>query len=67
MPPLIDDFIYICENAFTREDIIKMEMDVFRVIGFNLGIPLSYRYIDNFKLMKLGQEKINMNFFLLKI
>lgn len=48
MPPLIDDFIYICENAFTRDDIIKMEMDVFRVIGFNLGIPLSYRFLRRY-------------------
>lgn len=51
MPPLIDDFRYISENAFEREDMIKMEMDVFRVIGFNLGIPLSYRLICYFVLL----------------
>ena len=43
MPPLIEDFIYICENAFERDDLIKMELNVFKVIDYSLGIPLSYR------------------------
>ncbi|KAK6622334.1 hypothetical protein RUM44_002145 [Polyplax serrata] len=48
MPPLIDDFIYICENAFTREDLLKMELNVFKVIDYSLGIPLSYRFLRRF-------------------
>ncbi|EEB16691.1 G2/mitotic-specific cyclin-B3, putative [Pediculus humanus corporis] len=48
MPPLIEDFIYICENAFERDDLIKMELNVFKVIDYSLGIPLSYRFLRRF-------------------
>lgn len=47
-PPLIDDFLYICDKAYTQKELIRMEMDVFKLIGFDLGIPLSYRFLRRY-------------------
>lgn len=47
-PLRIEDFLYICDYSFTRADVIRMEMEVFKVIGFNLCIPLSYRFLGRF-------------------
>ena len=54
-PPILDDFLYICDDAYTKSDVIKMEMTVLRAIGFDLGIPLSYRFLRRYaKVREIG-------------
>ncbi|CAO1337814.1 unnamed protein product [Diamesa serratosioi] len=47
-PPLIDDWIFICDSAYKRQQLLKMEMAVFRTIDFELGVPLSYRFLRRY-------------------
>ncbi|VDN39110.1 unnamed protein product, partial [Cylicostephanus goldi] len=47
-PPLIDDFMYVCEEMFTREQMIKMEMKVLDTINYDIGFPLSYRNVRRY-------------------
>ncbi|KHN73565.1 G2/mitotic-specific cyclin-B3 [Toxocara canis] len=47
-PPLIDDFMFICEDSFTREALIRMEHKMLKVIRFDLGCPLSYRFLRRY-------------------
>lgn len=47
-PPQIDDFLYICDGAYLQIELIRMEMNVFKTIGFDLGIPLSYRFLRRY-------------------
>uniref|UniRef100_A0A915A608 G2/mitotic-specific cyclin-B3 n=1 Tax=Parascaris univalens TaxID=6257 RepID=A0A915A608_PARUN len=47
-PPLIDDFMYICEDSFTREALIGMEQKILKAVGFDLGSPLSYRFLRRY-------------------
>lgn len=47
-PPLTEDFLYICDGAYTDKQLIRMEKLVFRTINFNLGIPLSYRFLRRY-------------------
>lgn len=48
IPPFIDDFLYICDGAYTRKELIEMERSVFRAVNFNLGVPLSYRFLRRY-------------------
>lgn len=48
VPPTVDDFQYICDGAYQRRQIILMEMTVFKEIGYDLGIPLSYRFLRRY-------------------
>ncbi|XP_049876546.1 G2/mitotic-specific cyclin-B3 isoform X2 [Pectinophora gossypiella] len=48
IPPLVDDFLYICDGAYTLSQLLKMEMNILRVIDFDLGIPLSYRFLRRY-------------------
>lgn len=48
IPPLIDDFLYICDGAYSRRELIRMEMNVLKICDFNLGIPLSYRFLRRY-------------------
>ncbi|XP_046825541.1 G2/mitotic-specific cyclin-B3 [Vespa crabro] len=48
IPPMVEDFLYICDGAYTQRDLIKMEISVLKVIDFDLGIPLSYRFLRRY-------------------
>ncbi|XP_026489243.1 G2/mitotic-specific cyclin-B3 isoform X1 [Vanessa tameamea] len=48
IPPLVDDFLYICDGAYTLSQLLKMEMTILRVVDFDLGIPLSYRFLRRY-------------------
>lgn len=48
MPPMIDDFLYICDGAYTRRELIRMEISILKVCQFDLGIPISYRFLRRY-------------------
>ncbi|XP_050417984.2 G2/mitotic-specific cyclin-B3 [Patella vulgata] len=47
-PPLIEDFLYICDDAYNRKEFLDMERNILKTIGFDLGMPLSYRFLRRF-------------------
>ncbi|XP_053947292.1 G2/mitotic-specific cyclin-B3 [Anastrepha ludens] len=47
-PPLIEDFLYICDGAYKHDELTKMEMTTLRTINYDLGIPLSYRFLRRY-------------------
>uniref|UniRef100_A0A8R1DKF3 G2/mitotic-specific cyclin-B3 n=1 Tax=Caenorhabditis japonica TaxID=281687 RepID=A0A8R1DKF3_CAEJA len=38
--PSIDDLIYLSGDDFTRDEFVKMEQDMLKAIGFDIGAPL---------------------------
>ncbi|UXI20678.1 uncharacterized protein NH340_JMT06620 [Sarcoptes scabiei] len=46
--PIIDDFIYISDDAYDRDDIIKMEIELLKILDFDLNYPLSYSFLRRF-------------------
>lgn len=48
MPPIIDDFIYVSDNAYDRNDLIKMEIEILKTIRFDIGAPLSYTFLRRY-------------------
>jgi len=48
IPPMVDDFLYVCDDAYSRDQIMKMERKMLKVVGFDLGYPLSYRYLRRY-------------------
>ncbi|XP_059615850.1 G2/mitotic-specific cyclin-B3 [Phlebotomus argentipes] len=48
VPPLIDDFLYVCDGAYSSRELIAIERKIFKTIGFDLGIPLSYRFLRRY-------------------
>ncbi|XP_017141597.2 G2/mitotic-specific cyclin-B3 [Drosophila miranda] len=47
-PPLIEDFLYICDGAYNHDELVKMERETLRIINYDLGIPLSYRFLRRY-------------------
>ncbi|KAK6139004.1 hypothetical protein DH2020_027250 [Rehmannia glutinosa] len=38
-PPHVEDFCYITDNTYTKEDVVKMEADVLKSLKFEMGNP----------------------------
>eukprot|EP00045_Choanoeca_perplexa_P001901 m.22255 g.22255 ORF g.22255 m.22255 type:complete len:403 (+) comp11225_c0_seq2:133-1341(+) len=52
-PPCIDDFVYITDNTYSKEQVIKMEHVVLKVLQFNMGSCSALTFMDLF-LLKVG-------------
>merc|ERR1712029_952822 len=48
IPPMVDDFLYVCDDAYSREQLMKMERKMLSVVGFDLGYSLTYRFLRRY-------------------
>lgn len=66
-PPLIDDFMYVCDEQFDREQMIQTEMKVLDTIGYDIGFPLSYRFVRRFaRVTKTDMQKLTLARYILE-
>lgn len=66
-PPCVDDFLYICDDAYTRRDLIRMEMSILKAVGFDIGLPLSYSFLRRFaRVSKASMETLTLARFILE-
>ncbi|XP_072315016.1 G2/mitotic-specific cyclin-B3 [Eucyclogobius newberryi] len=47
-PPCLDDFLYICDDAYKREELISMERTILQALGFDINIPIPYRFLRRY-------------------
>ncbi|KAK7067676.1 G2/mitotic-specific cyclin-B3 [Halocaridina rubra] len=67
-PPYADDFLYICDDAYKRKELLSMEITVLKVIGFDLGIPLSYRFLRRYaRCAKVSMEDLTLSRYILEM
>lgn len=67
-PPYVDDFLYICDDAYKRKELIEMEIKILKVIGFDLGIPLSYRFLRRYaRCAKVSMEDLTLTRYILEM
>ncbi|EGT33050.1 CBN-CYB-3 protein [Caenorhabditis brenneri] len=66
-PPLVDDLIYLSGDRFSREDILSMERKLFTVVGYDLGSPLSYRYLRRLgRVCRVDMKSLTMARYILE-
>ena len=44
----VEDFLNLCNNAYTKYEMIKLELDVLRRLKFDIGFPLAYRFLRRY-------------------
>lgn len=47
-PPAISDFVYITDDAYTSKQIFDMEMEMFKILDFNLSRPVPIHFLRRF-------------------
>ena len=48
IPPAMDDFVYVCDDAYSKEDIKRAEREMLSTVDYDVGYPLSYRFIRRY-------------------
>jgi hypothetical protein len=46
--PSVDDLVYLLEHVYTAGQMKELERDMLRVVGFDLGFPLSYSFLRRY-------------------
>lgn len=46
--PEINDFVYLSDNAFTKDEVKSSLVDVFRTINYSLSRPFSLTFLRRF-------------------
>jgi len=46
--PEKSDIVYICDNAYTNEEVLAMEQKILAVLGFRLTVPTVYNFLSRF-------------------
>jgi G2/mitotic-specific cyclin-B, other len=47
-PPEADDFVKITDNAYTREELFSMEVDMLTSVGYRVTFPTAYQFMKRF-------------------
>lgn len=47
-PPPVEDFLYICDDAYQREELISMEASILQTLSFDINIPIPYRFLRRY-------------------
>lgn len=58
--PEIQDFIYISDNTYTREQILNMEKTMLNILKFNLCVPTPYMFLVRFLKAATSNQKMEM-------
>ncbi|CAD6199378.1 unnamed protein product [Caenorhabditis auriculariae] len=67
-PPIIEDILYMANDRFDREVLFATERDVFKTINFDLGAPLSYRYLRRLgRVTRLDMATLTLARYLLEM
>jgi cyclin B len=46
--PEVRDFVYITDNAYTKEEIFQMEFNMLTTLEFNITTPSAFRLLERF-------------------
>ena len=59
--PDLKDFVFISDNAYTREEIIEMERSMLVKLEFSITTPSSYRFLQRFaKVAKVKDQLFHL-------
>ncbi|KAF7697439.1 G2/mitotic-specific cyclin-B3-like isoform X3 [Silurus meridionalis] len=47
-PPTINDFLYICDDAYQRQEFLVMERNILQELDFDINIPVPYRFLRRY-------------------
>jgi len=66
--PEVRDFVYITDNAYTKEEIFQMEHSLLSTLEFNVMIPSSYRFLERFiKIADASPKLVNLARYLIEL
>nr|XP_031301072.1 G2/mitotic-specific cyclin-B3 [Camelus dromedarius] len=47
-PQYVDDFLYICEDIYKRDEMLAMEISILQTLKFDVNIPIAYHFLRRY-------------------
>ena len=67
-PPIVKDFVYITDNAYSKEEILEMERKMLQTLDFNIQITSSNRFLERYWRVSKSDELIfNLSKYLIEL
>lgn len=67
-PPIVKDFVYITDNAYTKEEILEQERKMLQVLDFNIQITSGFRFLERYcKIAKADALIFNLSRYLIEL
>lgn len=62
-PPTIEDFVFIADNTYSKEELCSMETFILATLSFSLNVVTPYTFIDTYINQGACNLRINMREF----
>ena len=49
----MDDFIYLCDDAYNHSELLRMECDILCTMDYDLNAPVAYRFLRRYARVSL--------------
>jgi G2/mitotic-specific cyclin-B, other len=66
--PIVSDFVYITDNAYSKEEILRMERKVISTLNFDLQITSSLRFLERLqRVLSVDPLFLNLSKYFLEL
>uniref|UniRef100_A0A3B3U6H1 G2/mitotic-specific cyclin-B2 n=1 Tax=Poecilia latipinna TaxID=48699 RepID=A0A3B3U6H1_9TELE len=60
-PPPVEDFLYICDDAYKRPELISIEANILKTLSFDINIPIPYRFLRRYaRCLNVGMDTLTL-------
>lgn len=64
----MEDFVYICDNTYSRKDVLTMERSLLTNVGFDINVPIAYRFLRRYaKCSKTNMQVLTLARYVLEL
>ncbi|OIT02678.1 PREDICTED: G2/mitotic-specific cyclin-2-like [Nicotiana attenuata] len=66
--PLVDDFVFISDKAYSRKEVLEMERMMLNTLQFNMSVPTAYVFMRRYLKAAQSDRKLELlSFFLVEL
>jgi len=67
-PPYLDDLVFVCDEAYSREQFLETEMKLITALNFDINLPVSYLFLRRYaKAMKFTMPQLTLARYVLEL
>ena len=67
-PPESKDYSYITDDAYTKKEVVEMEMEILKQLNYTITFPTQYNFLEIYKkLLNMDDKTFHLSFYLIDI
>lgn len=67
-PPYLDDLVFVCDEAYSREQFLQQEIELVQVVDYDINLPVSYLFLRRFaKVVRFTMPQLTLARYVLEL